>query len=243
MGSRWSREDIVIDASEEDLPPGWIKKRRVDGSTYYASTTGAEQAVAPHQLDEPSAGALSSRSIEAGGSSLADGPRAPSPPPPYDDMLQPSPRPTAPRTDSRRTSRRTTGTASEGNTSFRSSTTGVQDEMPPPPTYVSASNFARGQGPWRPDSVVSEPRSGLLTRWWRNRNSTKEVLKARNFSKSLTGDGPPKIVTRNPARYQFASGWSARTTSSGAVYYMNHVTKETQWERPTAPAVDVPLRR
>ncbi|CAN0486970.1 unnamed protein product, partial [Hapterophycus canaliculatus] len=32
-------------------------------------------------------------------------------------------------------------------------------------------------------------------------------------------------------------GWSAKTTSSGAVYYENHVTKTTSWQRPVAPAV------
>ncbi|CAN0528716.1 unnamed protein product, partial [Ectocarpus sp. 12 AP-2014] len=31
-------------------------------------------------------------------------------------------------------------------------------------------------------------------------------------------------------------GWSVKTTSSGAVYYENHVTKTTSWERPAAPA-------
>ncbi|CAN0473003.1 unnamed protein product, partial [Scytosiphon promiscuus] len=37
-------------------------------------------------------------------------------------------------------------------------------------------------------------------------------------------------------------GWSAKTTSSGAVYYENHATKTTSWDRPAwdrpaAPAV------
>ncbi|CAM9880504.1 unnamed protein product, partial [Hapterophycus canaliculatus] len=33
------------------------------------------------------------------------------------------------------------------------------------------------------------------------------------------------------------AGWSAKMTSSGAVYYENHATKTTSWERPVAPAV------
>ena len=32
-------------------------------------------------------------------------------------------------------------------------------------------------------------------------------------------------------------GWEERRTSSGRVYYVNHVTKTTQWERPTLPAI------
>lgn len=31
------------------------------------------------------------------------------------------------------------------------------------------------------------------------------------------------------------AGWSEKTTSSGATYYENHVTKSTTWERPAAP--------
>ncbi|CAN0529660.1 unnamed protein product, partial [Ectocarpus sp. 12 AP-2014] len=34
-------------------------------------------------------------------------------------------------------------------------------------------------------------------------------------------------------------GWSAKTTATGTVYYENHVTKITSWERPTAPAAPV----
>ncbi|CAM9899746.1 unnamed protein product [Scytosiphon promiscuus] len=33
------------------------------------------------------------------------------------------------------------------------------------------------------------------------------------------------------------AGWSEKTTSSGAVYYENHATRTTSWERPVAPAV------
>ena len=32
-------------------------------------------------------------------------------------------------------------------------------------------------------------------------------------------------------------GWEERGTSSGRIYYVNHVTKTTQWERPTVPAI------
>lgn len=36
-------------------------------------------------------------------------------------------------------------------------------------------------------------------------------------------------------------GWSEETTSSGEIYYLNHVTKGTMRRTPTAPAADAPL--
>ncbi|CAN0546150.1 unnamed protein product, partial [Ectocarpus sp. 12 AP-2014] len=35
-------------------------------------------------------------------------------------------------------------------------------------------------------------------------------------------------------------GWSAKTTSTGSVYYENHATKTTTWDRPKAPAAAAP---
>lgn len=34
-------------------------------------------------------------------------------------------------------------------------------------------------------------------------------------------------------------GWEERKTNNGRCYYVNHVTKSTQWERPTVPSVAV----
>ena len=31
-------------------------------------------------------------------------------------------------------------------------------------------------------------------------------------------------------------GWEERRAQNGRVYYVNHVTRSTQWERPTVPA-------
>ncbi|CAM9205097.1 unnamed protein product [Ectocarpus fasciculatus] len=51
---------------------------------------------------------------------------------------------------------------------------------------------------------------------------------------------PYPNVARNDVRLLMLScrviDWSVKTTSSGQVYYENHVTKTTQWERPVAPA-------
>lgn len=38
---------------------------------------------------------------------------------------------------------------------------------------------------------------------------------------------------------QLPDGWEERKTNNGRCYYVNHVTKSTQWERPTAPSLTV----
>ncbi|XP_053684395.1 E3 ubiquitin-protein ligase SMURF2 [Sabethes cyaneus] len=39
---------------------------------------------------------------------------------------------------------------------------------------------------------------------------------------------------------ELPAGWEERVTAIGRVYYVNHVTKTTQWSRPTEPAGSVP---
>lgn len=51
-------QDVEIDASEEDLPMEWVKKRRANGSIYYFNVlTGAKQATSPNDLDGTDGGA------------------------------------------------------------------------------------------------------------------------------------------------------------------------------------------
>ncbi|XP_055533569.1 E3 ubiquitin-protein ligase SMURF1 [Wyeomyia smithii] len=40
---------------------------------------------------------------------------------------------------------------------------------------------------------------------------------------------------------ELPAGWEERLTQAGRVYYVNHVTKTTQWSRPTEPAGSVPV--
>ncbi|CAN0504636.1 unnamed protein product, partial [Scytosiphon promiscuus] len=40
-------QDIEIDAGDEDLPPGWVKKQRKSGSVYYFHTMTGSISVAP----------------------------------------------------------------------------------------------------------------------------------------------------------------------------------------------------
>ncbi|XP_058828443.1 E3 ubiquitin-protein ligase SMURF2 [Topomyia yanbarensis] len=68
---------------------------------------------------------------------------------------------------------------------------------------------------------------------------------------ATTGGTPLAIVgptgdVRGPdddekiAKDELPPGWEERLTQDGRVYYVNHVTKTTQWSRPTEPAGTVP---
>ncbi|XP_055706386.1 E3 ubiquitin-protein ligase Smurf1 isoform X2 [Phlebotomus papatasi] len=54
------------------------------------------------------------------------------------------------------------------------------------------------------------------------------------------GGGVPAKKAREPVEPQpeLPEGWELRKTLQGRVYYVNHVTKSTQWDRPTAPATN-----
>ncbi|KAL4239440.1 E3 ubiquitin-protein ligase smurf2 [Mactra antiquata] len=58
-----------------------------------------------------------------------------------------------------------------------------------------------------------------------------------------SGTGPAvtnstQITNNNPTTdpQDLPEGWEARTTASGRVHYVNHITRTTQWEPPTRPA-------
>ena len=40
---------------------------------------------------------------------------------------------------------------------------------------------------------------------------------------------------------ELPEGWEDRRTPQGRIYYVNHVTKTTQWPRPSEPASPIPL--
>ncbi|XP_055692740.1 E3 ubiquitin-protein ligase Smurf1 [Lutzomyia longipalpis] len=50
--------------------------------------------------------------------------------------------------------------------------------------------------------------------------------------------GVPTKKTREPEAVDLPEGWEVRKTNQGRVYYVNHVTKSTQWDRPTLPATN-----
>ncbi|XP_062615096.1 E3 ubiquitin-protein ligase SMURF2-like [Saccostrea cucullata] len=56
-----------------------------------------------------------------------------------------------------------------------------------------------------------------------------------------SGSGPvntdaPALIPQDPN--ELPEGWEERQTASGRVHYVNHITRTTQWERPTRPATE-----
>jgi E3 ubiquitin ligase SMURF1/2 len=48
--------------------------------------------------------------------------------------------------------------------------------------------------------------------------------------------GPPEEGGEDVPPENLPEGWEERRAASGRIYYVNHVTKTTQWIRPTQPA-------
>ncbi|XP_078316680.1 E3 ubiquitin-protein ligase SMURF2-like [Crassostrea virginica] len=56
-----------------------------------------------------------------------------------------------------------------------------------------------------------------------------------------SGSGPvntdaPALIPQDPN--ELPEGWEERRTASGRVHYVNHITRTTQWEKPTRPATE-----
>jgi E3 ubiquitin ligase SMURF1/2 len=49
--------------------------------------------------------------------------------------------------------------------------------------------------------------------------------------------GPPEDGGEDVQQENLPEGWEERRAASGRIYYVNHVTKTTQWIRPTQPAI------
>ncbi|KAK3091923.1 hypothetical protein FSP39_023756 [Pinctada imbricata] len=61
------------------------------------------------------------------------------------------------------------------------------------------------------------------------------------ISRDRGGSGSGPVNTDAPASIpsdpnELPEGWEERRTASGRVHYVNHITRSTQWERPTRPA-------
>ena len=48
------------------------------------------------------------------------------------------------------------------------------------------------------------------------------------------GSDPPNDIFNTST--DLPEGWEARSTTTGRYYYVNHHTRSTQWQKPTAPA-------
>ncbi|XP_035902038.1 E3 ubiquitin-protein ligase Nedd-4-like isoform X3 [Anopheles stephensi] len=51
---------------------------------------------------------------------------------------------------------------------------------------------------------------------------------------ATTVTGTPRTSTSNSTTFELPQGWEERQDANGRTYYVNHVARSTQWERPTA---------
>ena len=63
---------------------------------------------------------------------------------------------------------------------------------------------------------------------------------ARAMPAAAPAPQPQPMAPPPPAQGALPAGWDQRDAGDGRMYYENHFTKTTQWERPTAPAQATP---
>ena len=56
---------------------------------------------------------------------------------------------------------------------------------------------------------------------------------------TLTSTPTPPVPNQINGGEVLPEGWEQRRSASGRVYYVNHVSKTTQWEKPTKPANEI----
>ncbi|KAG5853750.1 hypothetical protein ANANG_G00029600 [Anguilla anguilla] len=57
-------------------------------------------------------------------------------------------------------------------------------------------------------------------------------------SRDRIGTGGPVVDCSRLFDNDLPDGWEERRTASGRIQYLNHITRTTQWERPTRPGVE-----
>lgn len=75
------------------------------------------------------------------------------------------------------------------------------------------------------DSLATELESG----WELLRSPNEFTLDGSNSA----GDGPSESNDNNNPLLALPQGWEERQDANGRTYYVNHIARETQWERPT----------
>jgi hypothetical protein len=92
--------------------------------------------------------------------------------------------------------------------------------------------------------------------WYQNSKSNKSTFETPSTITTLGNEKPPNqrrattgqitstsgAGTESTASTRLPPGWEARKTMEGRRYYVCHATKQTTWERPTAPEVTQPVK-
>ncbi|CAM9261639.1 unnamed protein product [Pylaiella littoralis] len=245
-----------VGGQEAPLPPGWSAKTTSSGKTYYENhdtkSTSWERPLAPTALTSgPSHGRASSGAASpyssVGGSSVGG---AEEPLPPgwsakttssgamyYENHITKSTtwkRPAAPATPAAAPSHdhSTTSWGSANASGGGGGGGGVGGQEGPLPPGWSAKTTSSGK-------MYYENHDTKSTTWERPTVPAGHVSGPSYGRASSGGASPFSSVGGSSVGGEEAPlppGWSAKTTSSGAMYYENHITKSTTWKRPAAPA-------
>eukprot|EP00752_Nemacystus_decipiens_P006030 g5445.t1 len=102
-------------------------------------------------------------------------------------------------------------------------------------------------------TTYEKPTAPLPPGWTAKATSSGKVYYENHITKSTTWDRPvapagggqvcsvsakdtPSVSRPAKKEPPLPPGWTAKATSAGKVYYENHITKSTTWDRPVAPA-------
>ena len=128
---------------------------------------------------------------------------------------------------------------------------------PPPPPHSSAGDASLARtgslSPMRSasreghaEARVSELMGGMSLDTVSNSSSRSAAVGGSRRRRNSSFLGSRSLNSNNVTPEQVAEinavipeGWEARVAQSGRVYFCNHVTRTTQWERPTVAASDI----
>ncbi|CAN0042092.1 unnamed protein product [Ascophyllum nodosum] len=206
-----STQGVAVQAGDEDLPAEWVERQRPNGSMYYHNTsTGLVTDGSPHglnltlELPAPSAGSQAANQAKAGGDPLPAG--------------------WVERTD--KNGRKFYMNTLEKYTQWERPT-----QLPAPPfgsrgdvrevdvpRMSTQRSYASGDGNSGVDPSDSQ-RHASRQLWPRAPN--------RPHKTSSADQGAAVAV-----KAELPENWKMGETADGRQYYVNHVTKQTQWQRP-----------
>eukprot|EP00904_Undaria_pinnatifida_P011273 jgi/Undpi1/7276/HiC_scaffold_22.g09749.m1 len=251
ISSRSSSTDYEIDATDEDLPSEWVKKRRRTGGVYYYNVmTGATRSRSPNDVDDTSASAT------VGASSLG----APPPPPPRSTAIHGVFRSNGRDSNGEHLPPGWISRADEHGKCYYIDTVRKVTQWERPTMRVHSTGGVGVQAVDTP--MVRTRRSSASSSVSASSTSSSAPVRApaaeipptaaRRRPDSVhpsLGDTPASSVGRPETTTSFEMqetrtghvvdkplppGWEVRTSADGKKYYANNITKKTQWKSPTA---------
>eukprot|EP00904_Undaria_pinnatifida_P011278 jgi/Undpi1/7280/HiC_scaffold_22.g09753.m1 len=213
--SRSSQQDIEIDATDEDLPSGWVKRQRQDGGVYYYHVmTGATRVTAPNERDE-----------------ISESTSATAAPQPRNGVGRLFPVAHNPQR------------SEFGGSHHASQRTNNGESLPPGWTqredgngkiyFVDTVNKKTqwNRPAWRSPSTTSSSVRAVDPPMRRSSQASR-IAPSRISAPSDAIPSTTSGVTREIVDESLPPCWETRTTPDGKTYYANTVTEKTQWAIP-----------